>query len=134
MTLGSEDVLNSDERTTLEAFVDDQRNELIETLAGLTEEQARRKLVPSRTTPLALVKHAAVVEKVWFQVGLLGRTREEIGIPYDVDESFIVTDDDTVDSVIAEFRAAIAESKAAVAPYSLDDQALHNRRSPLSLR
>ncbi len=33
-------------------------------LEGLTEEQARRSLVPSRTTLLGLVKHAAFVERV----------------------------------------------------------------------
>jgi len=35
-------------------------------LDGLTEEQVRRSLVPSRTTLLGLVKHATFVEKVWF--------------------------------------------------------------------
>jgi Protein of unknown function (DUF664) len=35
-------------------------------LDDLTEEQARRSLVPSRTTLLGVVKHAAYAEKVWF--------------------------------------------------------------------
>lgn len=134
MTFGSRDVLNSDERTLLEAFLDEHREDLVATLEGLTEEQARRRLVPSLTTPIALVKHAAFAEKVWFQASLLGRSRAEIGIPDEVDDSFFVGDDETVESVIAEFRASNAASREIAASYSLDDQALHNRRGPLSVR
>jgi len=50
-------------------------------LDGLTEEQARRSLVPSRTTLLGLVKHATFVEKVWFDEAISCRPRAEIGIP-----------------------------------------------------
>ena len=122
------------EREQLEAFLFDNREELLETLEGLTDEQARRRLVPSLTTPLSLVKHAAFVEKVWFQVSLAGRTRAEIGLPEDSQESFVLTDDDTVESVTAGFREAVAESERIAASYALDDIAHHNRRSPLSLR
>ncbi|HEX2706051.1 MAG TPA: DinB family protein [Candidatus Lustribacter sp.] len=130
----SESVLNDPERVLLEAFLDDNREELVATLAGLTDEQARRRLVPSLTTPLGLVKHAAFVERAWFQAALAGRTRAEIGIPDTVDESFALTDADTVDSVVTDFRRACGESREAAARYALDDRALHNRRGPLSLR
>ena len=49
-------------------------------------------------------------------------------------ESFILADDDTVASVTAGFREAVAESERIAASYALDDIAHHNRRSPLSLR
>jgi uncharacterized damage-inducible protein DinB len=130
----SETTLTGTEREQLEAFLDDSREELIEAVEGLTDEQARRRLVPSLTTPLALVKHATVVEQVWFQVALAGRTREELGIPYEIDESFIPREADTVASAVAELRAAIAESQAIAAAYALDDLAMHNRRGPLTLR
>jgi hypothetical protein len=122
------------ERGQLEAFLFDNREELLETLEGLTDEQARRRLVPSLTTPLSLVKHATFVEKVWFQVSLAGRTRAEIGLPENSEESFILTDADTVESVTAGFREAVAESERIAAAYALDDLAHHNRRSPLTLR
>lgn len=136
MTYGSriESTLVCSEREQLEAFLHDNREELVETLEGLTDEQARRRLVPSLTTPLALVKHAIYVEKVWFQVSLAGRTREEVGLPADAGESFILTDEDTVASVTAAYREAVAESDRIAASYSLDDVAEHNRRGPLSLR
>lgn len=130
----SERALRSPERAQLEAFLDDNREELIEAVEGLTDEQARRRLVPSLTTPLALLKHAAFAEKVWFQVALAGRTREEIGLPHDIDESFMPSAHDSVDSLVKDLRATIEESRRIAAPLELDDLALHNRRGPLTLR
>jgi len=124
----------ADERTQLETKLDEARAELVETLDGLTEEQARRRLVPSLTTPIALVKHATFVEQVWFHVGLAGCTREEIGLPTEVDDSYVVGPDETVASVIADYRRVCDEARALAAPYAMDDEVLHNRRSPLSLR
>ena len=69
----TEDVLNDPLRVQFEVFLDEHRNELSRSLDGLTEEQARRSLVPSRTTLLGLVKHATFVEKVWFDEGITGR-------------------------------------------------------------
>ena len=50
-----EPTLIADERTQLEEFLETNRDELVETLDGLDEEQARRRLVPSLTTLLGLV-------------------------------------------------------------------------------
>jgi hypothetical protein len=52
-------------REQLEVFIDEHRSDLNGCLDGLSEEQARRSLVPSLTTLLGLVKHATFVEKVW---------------------------------------------------------------------
>ena len=40
------------------AFVDEHREMLLASLDGLTEEEARARLVPSKTTLLGIVKHA----------------------------------------------------------------------------
>ena len=122
------------EREQIEAFVGDARREIVDLLDGLTEEQARRRLVPSKTSLLSLVKHATFVERVWFPVAFEGRTREELGLPDDVDESFDLDDSDTVVAVRAGYLAAVADAERIAAAYTLDDVALHNRRSPLSLR
>ncbi len=127
-------VLVAEERTTLEAFLDEQRAQLAAAVDGLSDEQARRRLVPSLTTPLGLLRHAAFVERVWFLVALGGRTRAEVGIPETVDESFALDDEDTVAGALADFRRACAESRELAAAYDLDDLALHNRRGPLTLR
>jgi hypothetical protein len=121
-------------RAQLDGFVDHHRRALHDCLEGLTEEEVRRRLVPSLTTLLGLVKHATFVEQVWFDEAFTGRTRAEIGIPETVDESFAVTDDDTISSVQARYAAACAASRAAASAYDLDDVVTGNRRGPLPLR
>lgn len=130
----SEATLTGSEREQLEAFLHDNRQAIVGVLEGLTEEQARRRLVPSLTCPLSIVKHAVFVEKVWFHASLAGRTRAELGIPEAAEESWYLTPDDTVESVLASYRLAWAEADEIAAAYSLDDLALHNRRGPLTLR
>jgi hypothetical protein len=130
----SEETLTGSEREQLEAFLHDNRLELVGLLDGLTEEQARRRLVPSKTSLLALVKHAAFVERAWFHVSLAGRSRAELGMPEDADASFDLSDADTVQSVAADYRTAWTEALDIAAAYDLDDLATHNRRGPLTLR
>ena len=127
-------VLHGPEGALLEAFVEEHRAALRASLDGLTEEQARRSLVPSRTTLLGLVKHAIFVEKVWFEEAVTGRSRAELGLPAHPDDSFVLTDDDTVASVLAEHEATCAASRAAVAGLVADDVLPGNRRGPLPLR
>lgn len=121
-------------RAQLESFVDFHRADLAACLDGMTEEEARRSLVPSRTTLLGLLKHAVFVEKVWFDEAITGRPRAEIGIPATPDESFILEDTDTIDSVRAAHLAACAESRTAAARLDMDDIVTGNRRGPLPLR
>lgn len=134
MTLHPDDALSAGERQQLEAFVDANRSEIAALLDGLTEEQARRRLVPSLTTLLGLVKHAAFAERVWFDVALAGRARAELGLPDHQDDSFELTDEDTLASVGADYRSACEQSRRVAACFELDDLALHNRRGPRSLR
>ena len=121
-------------RNQLDAFVEDHRALLLECLDGLTEEQARRRLVPSRTTLLGLVKHATFVEKVWFDEAVTCRSRAEIGIPATPHESFLLTEADTVASVQRAHERACEDSRRATAPLGLDDVVRGNRRGPLPLR
>lgn len=130
----TETTLTADEREQIESFLHDSRVEVLGLLDGLTDEQARRRLVPSLTTLLGLVKHAAFVERVWFDVVLAGRSRADAGIPETVEESFVLTDDDTVDSVSELYRQAWAAAVRVAADHGLDDLALHHRRGPVSLR
>jgi hypothetical protein len=132
--MSAEDVIDAPERVQLEAFLDEHRGDLNDCLDGLTEEQARRSLVPSRTTLLGLVKHATVVEKVWFDEAISCRSRAEIGIPATPDESFILDDTDTVASVRQAHRQACESARRATASLGLDDMIYGNRRGPLPLR
>jgi hypothetical protein len=130
----AEDVTEHPARVQYEVFLDEHREALRACLDGLTEEQARRRLVPSKTTLLGLVKHATFVEKVWFDEAISGRTRAEIGIPATPDESFALGEGDTVETVQRAHREACAASRRAASPLGLDDLVQGNRRGPLPLR
>ena len=130
----AEDVVREPAQVQFEAFLDEHRRALDESLDGLTEEQVRRSLVPSRTTLLGLVKHATFVEKVWFDEAITCRSRAEIGIPATPDESFILEDGDTIASIQEAHRGACEASRRAAALLELDDVVTGNRRGPLPLR
>lgn len=117
-----------------EIFIDDHRRALAHCLDDLTEEEVRAAVVPSLTTLLGLVKHATMVEQVWFVDAFTDRTRAELGIPLTVDESFTLTEQDTIASVLAAYAAACADSRAALAGRGLDEVVSGNRRGRLPIR
>ncbi|MBT9254635.1 DinB family protein [Phycicoccus sp. MAQZ13P-2] len=118
----------------LDAFIDEHRAGLRETLAGLTEEQARRRLVPSATTLLGLLKHVTFVERVWSEEAVLQRPRTEIGLPAAVDETFVLDDGDTIASVLVDHEKACATARSIAATVGLDELVHGNRRGPLPMR
>jgi hypothetical protein len=126
--------LTADIRTQFDTFLDEHRADLHACLDGLTEQEARASLVPSRTTLLGLVKHAAFVEKVWFDEAITCRSRQEIGIPATPDESFILDEGDTVAGLQAAYLQTCEDSRRRTASLDLDDLVRGNRRGPLPLR
>ena len=132
--MGPFDVPLDDERTQLEAFIEEYRSAIEHTLDHLTEEQARRRLVPSATTLLGLLKHVTWMQQVWFEECVGGRSRSELGLVQTPDESFRLADHDTVASVTAAYREACATARTAVADLSLDDVMTGHRTGPRTLR
>jgi hypothetical protein len=92
------------QRQRVDELIDDYRVVLHDSLNGLTEEEARRRLVPSRTTLLGLVKHATFVEGVWFDQAVTGRSYAEIGIVGTVNGSFALHRSDTIATIQASYR------------------------------
>lgn len=129
----AENVIDQPARAQFEVFLDEHRGALNGCLDGLTEEQVRRSLVPSRTTLLGLVKHATFVEKVWFDEAVTCRSRAEIGIPATPHDSFILDDDDTIATVQRAHREACEASRRATSSLGLDNMVYGNRRGPLPL-
>lgn len=85
-------------------LIDEYRAALHDSLDGLTEEEARRRLVPSATTLLGLVKHATFVEGVWFDQAITGRLLAEVGVAASVESSFVLGQTDSIASVQAAYR------------------------------
>ena len=92
----------------LVAFLDYLRESVILKLDGVTDGQAREPGVPSGTSLLWLVKHLALVERAWFQFAFAGRHGSVVG-------EGELKEDDTIESVVADYRSTIATSNEIVA-------------------
>ncbi|WP_370326084.1 DUF664 domain-containing protein [Euzebya sp.] len=95
----------------LDELLDAHRAALHDCLDGLTEEEARRSLVPSRTTLLGLVKHATYVETFYFVHSVTGAPLRDLGVAATPDRSFVLTRQDTTASIQAGFRTACQRSR-----------------------
>ena len=121
-------------KVQLETFLDEHRAALRGCLDDLTEEQARRSLVPSLTTLLGLVKHVTYAERVWFGEAVTGRPRQEMGLPPSAAEAFILNEEDTIESVRRAHAQACEASRRATAGLGLDDVLRGHYLGPLPLR
>jgi uncharacterized damage-inducible protein DinB len=123
------------ERVVLEAMLDENRESLIGCVDGLSEEDARRTLVPSLTTPLGVLKHVACAERSWFQRRLAALPQSEWdGYAYGDEPSWSLAETDTVESVIEEFQRAASRSRQIAAAYDLEHTIEHDVMGTLSLR
>ena len=118
----TEPPLNTDERTTLKAFLDYHRDTLLWKCEGLTDGQLRQRAVPPSTLSLlGLVRHMAEVERTWFRrvidgedVAFVWSDRGDFQVAYDARTS-------TRSEAFAAWEAEVARSRdiEAAAP-SLD--------------
>jgi uncharacterized damage-inducible protein DinB len=133
-SLGPSDVrvVTGTEREVLEGFLELYRGLLPRKVAGLGEDEARRSLVPSRTTLIALLKHLASVEREWFGMVLGGRPAGELGIR--ADDGWVVGPEDAVPGVLDEYRQACEDSRVVAARFGLDDTVPHAQFGSVSLR
>jgi hypothetical protein len=123
------------EREVLEAFLDFHRGVVVRKATGISEEDARRRLVPSMTTLAGLVKHLTGVERGWFEHRLAQRPIGEIGDHVGGgQDSWILADDETVPALIAQYERACEQSRRTAARFALDDVVPHPRLGHVSLR
>ncbi|GAA2005100.1 DinB family protein [Nakamurella flavida] len=124
----------ADLRVRMDELLDEYRDGLRGALDGLTEEEARRSLVVSRTTLLGLVKHVTYVEAFWFDRAVTGRSLREIGVAATPDRSFVLADDDTVASIQQAHRDQCRRSRENVAGLDLGDEVTgHGERTVWAL-
>ncbi|MGY0498206.1 DinB family protein [Nocardia sp. FBN12] len=123
------------ERVLIESALDRSREALIATVRGLSDADARRRLVVSLTTPISLIKHAAAAERIWFQRFWAGLGESECDGYSERDEgTFAVADHESLADVIAEFERASSRSRAIAARFGLDDTKHNPREGTVSMR
>ncbi len=111
----------SDERATLEGWLDFHRATLAIKCADLTDTQARARAIPSSSlTLLGLVQHLAEVERNWFQRVFAGAhdtppVHETAG-----PDAFTLTEDRTLPDALAQWRTEIARARELTSTASLD--------------
>lgn len=128
-------IRNGTERLIIDNLLDHNREALIETVRGLSEAPARIRLVASLTTPISLIKHAAAAERIWFQRFWAGLEESECdGYSRRDEGTFSVTDDESLEDVIAEFERASQKSREIAAGFNLDDTKDNPREGTVSMR
>jgi hypothetical protein len=130
---------NAGERITLTEFLDWYRATMIVKLDGLTDEQARVRLVGSDTNLLGLVRHLTEVERNWFRRKLRGEDAAPLYYTdADPDGDFHVGPADTIAGVVAAYERECAISRAITADTaSLDELSalpIRDYDAPVSLR
>jgi hypothetical protein len=127
----------ADERTTLEVFLDYYREAVKGKVRGLSDEDARRRLVPSATTLLGLIKHLCRVEVSWFQHRLAQIPSEELPALRWIDQpdgDFRLAPEETVETLLAQYEEQCAVSRETAARFELDDAVPHPVLGEVSLR
>ena len=128
----------ADERTTLDTFLDYYRELMKRKVSGLSEDDARRSLVPSLTTLAGLIKHMTRVEESWFQHRLAQRQVDELPMVRqmfeDEEAEWRVGSGDTLEALIAAYDEQCAASRETAARYELDHVVPHSVLGQVSLR
>jgi hypothetical protein len=115
---------DADERSTLTGLLDFLRSTVELKLTGLTDAQAfARPVHPSALTPAGIVKHLTAVERFWFAIDFAGLDIEWPWTEEDPHGGFPIAPDDTVDGVLASYRAECARSREITAAAAFDDRA-----------
>jgi len=107
------------ERELLLEHLDAQRGHVFGILAGLSDEQLHRPLLPSGWHCLGLVKHLALAdEHYWFRCVVAGESRDYF--PSEPDGDWRVRSDESARDVFGLYREEIRRSDAIIARTDLD--------------
>lgn len=105
--------LTGDERATVVALLQYQRESVLRKLEGVDDEAARRTPLPTGTSLLWIVQHLAMAETLWLARRFAGR---DVTLPADT-----VQPGDTVQDAVASYRSVWTTTDAIVAGAQLDD-------------
>ena len=116
------------EREQLDSHLEYCRETVIYKISGITKEIGVKRLGPTASSLLGILRHLTEVEYWWFQDRFLG-------VPYtdlrssqdDPDGEFKVHENDSVESLLQGYVAACENSREIALGRSLDDFAVHLR-------
>jgi Protein of unknown function (DUF664) len=113
----------ADERDQLTGFLDFHRATVVWKSSGLTDEQARRSVVPSELiTVSGLLAHLTLNEEFWFGTVIDGRPdRWEEALKEDPDAEFRQGMRTPLAQLVADYEAQCAVSREIVAGRDLED-------------
>jgi hypothetical protein len=112
------------ERPLLTTFLDFHRATVHRKVAGLSEQDAWRRFVPSLTSAAGVVKHLSYVEQSWFRTRLAGEP--DLPVPWTdehPDADFERADGETLDTVLALYAQQCERSREIAAGMQLADVA-----------
>jgi hypothetical protein len=112
------------ERETLLGMLDFLRATVVTKVAGLSDQQAFGRPVPaSALTPACVVKHLTGVERFWFSIDFAGADLPWPWPEADPHGGFPIVPGDTLEGIVAGYRAECERSRQAIAAAGLDDRA-----------
>jgi uncharacterized damage-inducible protein DinB len=125
-----------DARDQLAGFLDFLRATVVLKATGLTDEQARKRLVPSELTTVAgLVAHLTYVEHYWFGV-VLDKQPDPWNDLFvdDPDAEFRLGLRTPLTTLVADYEAECRASRDVAARLDLDDTGTTAKGQPVNLR
>ena len=114
--------LATDERETLLALLNYQRESLVRKVEGLDTDAASRRLVPSDTTLIWLVRHLTRAEQLWIVTRFAGADTQ---VPPD-DRG----PDDTIAAAVEDYRACWRSIDELISRHDLDELARGDDATP----
>lgn len=123
----------ANERTTMMAFLDRQRDCVVAKVSGLDDVVVRTAGVESGTSIMGLVKHLGWVEHGWFDLLVNQGTGNNLR-PHDRGWEFTPQPDETMAETVDAYRGACARSNEIVERRDLDDTVLHDQDGMLTIR
>lgn len=118
------------ERELLEAHIEFCRETVIYKVTGISKTDGVKRLGPTSTSVLGLLRHLTEVEYWWFQDRFAGiaftGSRSSENAP---DGEFDILETDSVESLLEGYQIACENSRAIAKGRSLDDEAQHLRPS-----
>jgi hypothetical protein len=113
----------ADPAELLAGYLDYYRAVIVGKLEGMAEADLRRSVLPSGWSPLELLKHLTYVERRWFQWGFVAQQVDDPWGDNGPDGRWRVGEDETVDDLVAAFRAQAEVSRSVAASARLSDLA-----------